>query len=792
MKISESWLREWVNPKASREELCSILTMGGLEVDELAPVAANMKNILIGEVVAIEKHPEADRLNICKVNIGKTSLLNIVCGASNVAVNMKAPVAIIDAVLPNQTKITAATIRGIPSEGMLCSASELGLAEESNGLLELPTDAPIGEALTDYLALDDYIIEVSITPNRGDCLSIKGMARDVAALTNTKPKQIKIPKVKAKTKNKLSINIEAKAECPHYVGRIINNVQADLISPLWLKERLRRSGIRSISPIVDVTNYVMLELGQPMHAFDLDTISKGIKVRLSKKGESIALLDDTTKKLNNDTLVIADHEKPLAIAGVMGGIDSSVTTNTKNILLESAYFAPNVVAKQRQHYQLNSDSAYRFERGVDHNIQLDAIERATQLILAIAGGEAGPVIEVTNKSHLPKEASINLSAEKMANVLGITIPSKTVENILTSLGFIWKSDKKSWKIKVPSYRSDVTIPEDIIEEIARIYGYDNIPTHVPAVKMQANIEQLEANNLQPYRESLRDQGYHEIISYSFVSKKMQEILDPGQEARSLLNPITADMDVMRTNLWAGLINTYAYNKARQQHRIRLFEIGTCFITNGKNLHQEQRIAGLISGLALPEQWGIVSREADFFDAKGDLENLLSLIGDKNQLTFKADTHAALNPGQTASIYLDDQKLGTMGALHPSVLQALDIKEKLFVFELDANLLKKPDSAQISDISKFPEIRRDIAIMVNQTIRAKDIQDTIKLIAGDWLKDVFIFDVYQGKGIAPGLKSIALGLVLQHPTRTLVDDEVAALMERVISALKGHLGAELRS
>lgn len=790
MKFSESWLREWVNPSISREELCDVLTMGGLEVEEIAPVTDKIKGIVVGEIVSIKKHPEADRLNICDVNIGKKNLLQIVCGANNARTNMKAPVAVINAVLPSTT-ITATSIRGVPSQGMLCSASEIGLVEESAGLLELPADAPIGMDLIQYMHLNDHTIDVSITPNRGDCLSVRGIARDLAALTKTKLKSISIPKIKPNNKSKLPITIEAKADCPRYIGRVIRNVKADATTPMWLRERLRRSGIRSISPIVDVTNYVMLELGQPMHAFDLNTIQSGIKVRHSKKGEKIALLDGSEKILNANTLVIADHEKPLAIAGVMGGLDSSVTLLTSDILLESAYFSPKTIASQRQFYHLNSDSAYRFERGIDSTIQAEAIERATKLILEIAGGEAGPAIEVSSKTHLPKECVINLSVAKVGQVLGITIPDKKIATILQSLGFVIKSDKKGWKVRVPAYRTDVTLAEDVIEEIARLYGYDNIPTHVPLTELQAQDIAEEAQDLHAYREALRDQGYHEIISYSFVDKKLKNLLDPEQIPRELLNPITAEMEVMRTNLWPGLINAYLYNMSRQQHRIRLFEIGTCFITKGNKLNQESRIAGLISGSVKHEQWGSVSREADFFDLKGDIENLIDLTSSNESLIFKPETHPALHPGQTAAIYQGDKKVGVLGALHPSVMQALDITDKVYVFELALNQLKPGAAKSYQEISKFPEIRRDIAIIVNQTVPAKDIQDTIKLSAGDWLKDVFIFDVYQGKGITPGHKSIALGLVLQHPTRTLVDDEVAELMERVMSTLKGNLGAELR-
>jgi phenylalanyl-tRNA synthetase beta chain len=694
MKCSELWLREWVNPKRTRVELCHDLTMGGLEVESLSPV-------------------------------------------------------------------------DFPSE------------EESQGILALA---------------EDYTIDISITPNRGDCLSVKGIAREVSALTGTPWQNLSITETQSIIKDILPLTVEVKEGCPNYVGRVIRNLKADVATPSWLqlKERLRRSGVRSISPIVDVTNYVMLELGQPMHAFDLNTINKGIIVRQSKKGEKITLLDGSDKELDAETLVIADHEKPLAIAGVMGGLDSSVTLLTRDIFLESAYFSPATIARQRQYYGLNSDSAYRFERGVDPTIQREAIERATQLIIDIVGGEPGPVIEETNKNFPKAEVVIQLKPLKIEQVIGIKIPKEKVESIFDSLKFKWEWKDASYRIYVPRYRFDIFLPEDVIEEIARLYGYDKIPTHYIKAELSPSHAGETEQDLHDLRQAFSDQGFHEIISYSFIDKKLQALLDPQEFPRELLNPITAEMAVMRTNLWPGLVNTLLNNKSRQQHRVRLFEIGTCFITRADTILQQPRIGGLITGLAYPEQWGMPSREADFYDLKGDIENILNLLPTDQNFIFKPESHPGLHPGQSAGIYHQDRKLGILGALDPTLQQTLDLSHKVYLFELDLTMLLKGGSPRFREISKFPEIRRDIAILVNQAIPAKGIQDTIKMIAGDWLKDVFIFDVYQGKGISPGLKSIALALILQHPTRTLIDDEVAELMERVITALKGQLGAELRS
>lgn len=790
MKCSESWLREWVNPNLSREELGHILTMGGLEVEEISPAAEEFKGIVIGQVKEVTKHPSAEKLTICKVDVGNNKLLTIVCGASNVKENLKVAVAMLNASLPDGKTISPTEIRGVASEGMLCSASELKISDNNDGILELENDAPVGKDLWAYLDLTDYTIDIGITPNRGDCLSVRGIAREISALSNSPLQPIDLTGITSQINDTFPVSIDNAMGCPRYVGRVIRNVQADAQTPVWLKERLRRSGVRSISPVVDVTNYAMLELGQPMHAFDLEKLNGGIEVRNSRQHEKITLLDASEKELDAETLVIADKVKPLAIAGVMGGLDSGVTLLTKDIFLESAFFAPKTIAKQRQFYHLNSDSAYRFERGVDPTIQREAIERATQLILEICGGKAGPIIEKVSEANLPIAKPIYIPHEKINKVLGIQITEKEIEAIFTKLNFIVRANGKGWDVEVPSYRFDITIAEDLIEEIARLYGYNNIPMH--QIKGDLHINKADTHiDMADIRKSLCDLGYHEVISYSFISKQMQSLVDRDQVPRELVNPITADMTVMRTNLWGGLLNTFLYNQSRQQTRIRLFEIGTCFITNDDQLQQPTRIAGLISGSVNPIQWGDKEREVDFFDLKGDIETLLATQGIKKPV-FKQSQHPALHPGQTASIYFENNFIGIIGALHPTISQSLDITGKVFLFEFDQSSLDGRFKAQYSEISKFPEIRRDLALLINETIPAQVIQDTIITVAGDWLKETFIFDVYKGKGIPAGLKSIALALILQHPTRTLVDDEVTELTTRVIEALKEKLGAELRS
>jgi phenylalanyl-tRNA synthetase beta chain len=791
MKFSESWLREWVNPKLSREELAHRLTMSGLEIEEIAPVATEFSNVVVAEILRIQKHPEADNLTICEVNAGGKPL-TIVCGASNVKPHLKVPAALVGAVLPNAVTIQPTKIRNIVSSGMLCSASDLGLSDDNDGLFELPNDAPVGEALWDYLKLSDYLIDVSITPNRGDCLSLLGIATDISALTATKLSPPKLVDVKPVHQDTLPITINKNAEfaCSSYVGRIIRDVQADVPSPIWLRERLRRSGIRSISPVVDVTNYVMLELGQPMHAFTLEAISGGIEVRMAKKGEELELLDGSEVKLDAETLVIADQENPLAVAGVMGGMASRVTLLTKNIFFESAYFHPQATARAARRYHINSDSAYRFERGIDPLLQRQAIERATELLLAITGGEPGPVIEVHNDA-LPKPATITLRAARITKILGCEIPPAKVEESLNALQFTYTKNTPGWDVTVPARRSDVTQEIDLIEEVGRLYGFDKIPCHDIVATLQISPTLESRLTLPTLRRAFCDMGYQEVITYSFIDPKLQALFHAGAQTKELVNPMTAEMAVMRGSLWPGLVNTLLYNQNRQQERIRLFETGLQFVFVDGELQQQPMLSGLITGATLPKLWGNTHKAADFFDLKGDLENIFELTFAQDEFTFKPAAHAALHPGQTAEIYRNGQYLGIMGMLHPGISQSLKAEGSVFLFSLLLDFVSVAEVPKYQPLSKFPEIHRDIAILLDQSVPAVDIQATIRQESGDLLKDVDIFDVYQGKGIPAGQKSIALSLTLQHSSRTLIDDEVAKLMERIIVALKERFNAELR-
>jgi len=726
------------------------------------------------------------------VNTG-TESLTIVCGANNVRVGMKTAAALDGAVLAHKLKIKSSKLRGVLSHGMLCSPVELGLAEESDGLIVFPADAPVGKNVWDYLDLTDHILDVSVTPNRGDCLSISGLAQDVSAITRTIARIPDVLKTDATISDTLPVTLHAKEECPRYVGRIIRDVTADARTPVWMEERLRRAGVRCISPIVDVMNYVMLELGQPMHAFDLAKIAGSIQVRMAKTDEPLELLDGQTVSLDCHTLVIADDKKPLAIAGVMGGMESAVTLLTKDIFLESAFFQSVCISRTTRHYKLNSESSYRFERGVDPDLQGRAIERATQLILDIAGGEPGPVVNevATLKYFHPLKKEISLRAARIKKILGLSLTDHEIENILQLLGFVIHKNPEGWRVTVPARRFDITAEIDLIEEVIRIYGYDRIPRSSSVSGMQMNACSEKKIDLSVIRHTLCDLGYQEIVAYSFIDKKIQTLFDPAITPKELLNPITAEMSVMRTSLWPGLVNTLQYNRNRQQNRVRIFETGLRFIVNNGLLEQQNVISGLVYGNVYPEQWGVSRREVDYFDLKGDLEGLFKLTFDMANFEYRSSDHPALHPGQSADLYRGGDYLGTLGVLHPAIAEELDIVGNVVLFELLTDRLEMANSLSSKEISKFPEIRRDIAILVNQAVPARQIQDTIAHEAGELLQAIHIFDVYQGKGIREGYKSVALSLTLQHLSRTLVDEEVAALIERIIVALREKFAAELR-
>ncbi len=792
MKFSEQWLREWVNPDISTADLTTQLTMAGLEVDGVEPVAPFFSDVVVGEVVSVDPHPAADRLRVCQVNVGGVESLGIVCGAANVAVGVRAPVALVGAKLPDGTHVEKSKLRGVSSEGMLCSAKELGLTENAEGLLLLPGDARPGQDVREYLALSDVSIELGLTPNRGDCLSVLGVARETAVINRCGLRGPALPAVAALVSDQFAADIISPRACPRYLGRVMRDVNPDARAPLWMRERLRRSGLRSINAVVDITNYVLLELGQPMHAFDLDKLSGGIRVRMAKNGESLVLLDGQEIVLDDSTLIIADHAAPVAMAGIMGGAATAVGEGTRHLFLESAFFAPAAMAGRARHYGLHTDSSQRFERGVDPELQRRAMERATALLLEIAGGKPGPIIEAHSIEHVPALPAISLRSERLRRLIGAEIAHAEVMDILQRLGMKVVEETAGWRVTPPSFRFDIRIEADLIEEIVRIHGYGRLPSNRPSVRMMMPRRSETKIGTTRIRQCLIERGYQEAITYSFVDPRLQAALDPDNVPFALANPISADMAVMRTCLWPGLMQAVLYNQNRQQGRIRLFEIGTRFRPEGDQIREEMVVSAIVVGSNEPEQWGLAKREADFYDVKGDVEALLAKTGRPRDYAFRAATHKALHPGQTAVIdALHGRTAGVMGALHPQVLKKLNYNMLPVVFELILEEISEAVLPRFREASKYPALRRDIAVIVDSAITGAALRQDIAATSGELLRELQLFDVYTGKGIDSNKKSIALGLTLQDSSRTLTDGDVDLVIERVLASLREKFGATLR-
>lgn len=791
MKVSYQWLRERVETKLDARTLADRLTLAGIEVGAIEPVAPPLDKVVVGEVVSIAPHPSADRLKCCRVRVSGKQVLDIVCGAANVAVHMRVPVALPGARLPNGEVIRESDIRGQRSQGMLCSATELGLDDQSGGLLDLGGEAPHGKPLVRVLGLDDVTLEVELTPNRGDCLSITGLAREIAALTGAKLKASRMKGIAARSHRRVEIVLEAVQECPHYAGRVIEGIDPDSRTPLWMKERLRRSGIRSIHPVVDVTNYVMIELGQPMHAFDLARLTGKIRIRHTKPGEQLSLLDGKQIELPLGSLLIADDRRPLALAGIMGGQESGVNESTHSIFLESAYFRPQAVSGRARHLGLQTDSSYRFERGVDPQLQRQALERATALLLDIVGGKPGPVSEKTSARHLPHITPIRLRAARIARVLGTELPRASVEAVLKRLAMRLSRQGKDWRVLPPSYRFDIEREEDLIEEIARVHGYANLPSCLPLLTMTPVAVPEGHVSISHLRQTLVDRDYQEIITYSFVDPALNGLIDPAARTAVLANPIAADMAVMRTSLWPGLLNTLRNNLNRQQTRVRLFEAGGCFVPTEKDYRQDQRIGGVLYGPVMAEQWGCVPRPVDYFDAKADVEALIRLTRRHDDFHFVPGTHPALHPGQSADIILGGSTVGMLGALHPEIMSKLEFEQPVLLFDVDIAVFKHAKVAKYTETSRFPSIRRDISIIVDVGLPAANIIEMIQNVAGNLLVNLELFDEYRGKGIDSGRKSLALGLTFQDSSRTLKEAEIETETTKVIKALEAEYRAELR-
>lgn len=790
MKFSETWLREWVDPELTTEALGDRLTMAGLELDGLEPAAPAFSGVVVAQISDVAPHPDADRLRVCVVDDGGSDPLQVVCGAPNARVGLRVPFARVGANLPDGTRLKKARLRGVESFGMLCSARELGLAERADGLMELPGDSPVGTSLREYLSLDDTVFEVDLTPNRADCLSISGVAREVATLTRAPLRATRVADIDPTSGRQLAVHIRVPAACPHYAGRIIEGIDAQAETPLWIRERLRRSGIRSLGPLVDVTNYVMMEMGQPMHAFDVDRLQGDVVVRYADAEENLTLLDGQSVTLHPDVLVIADERRPLALAGVMGGSDSAVGDATRDIFLESAFFTPESIAGRARRYGLHTDSSHRFERGVDPDLQVAALQRATGLLLDIAGGRAGPVTEVREDSHVPRRNSIPLRSGRITRLLGITLADEDVERILESLGCTVDPDTQGWRVTPPSYRFDLGIEADLIEELGRVHGYDRVPASHPGIRL--HIEPLpEARvGLDRVRSRLVDLGYLEAVTFSFVDAALEERVNPAQAARALSNPLSREMSVMRTTLWSGLLPALKRNLNRQQQRVRLFETGLRFLTGDDGLIQRPAVAGAVTGPVFPEQWSLATRETDFHDLKGDVESLLSLVLGASP-RFEPSGHPALHPGLGATILLDGTAVGECGALHPQLEAELGLEQRVFLFELDTAVFDAASVPSFTPLSRHPAVRRDIAIVVDQAVSAQQVQDVLAAEGVGALTNVSIFDVYTGEGVTDGRKSMALGLILQEISRTLTDEEVEQIVGRLIDRLRQELGAALR-
>jgi phenylalanyl-tRNA synthetase beta chain len=791
MRISEAWLREWVNPKLGTGELAEQLTMAGLEVDSVEPAAPAFTGVVVAEILSVESHPDADKLRVCQVNAGESSPLQIVCGAPNARAGIKVPLATVGAVLPGDMKIKQAKLRGVASSGMLCAARELGLSDEQSGLMELLADAPVGADIREYLSLEDSIIEIDLTPNRGDCLGMEGVAREVGALTGTDLTPPEFMSVEDGSKEQFPVEVDVPQACPRYLGRVIQGINLNVETPVWMQERLRRGGIRSLGPVVDVTNYVLLELGQPMHAFDLSRLAGSIKVRYANSGEKLTLLDESEIELDEQTLLIADQDKPLALAGVMGGIDSGISSETDSLFLEVACFTPEVIAGRARKYGLSTDSAFRFERGVDPALQHRAMQRATQLLIDLVGGKAGPVVEVVSQAHLPSRQVIELRAARISRLLGFSPSADNVTDILKRLGMQVEVEAEGWHVTPPTFRFDVSLEADLIEEVGRVYGYNRIPSTASNGQLQMHPVPEKHTPLERLKLFLVDRDYQEAITYSFVEEALDNLIHPDLKPVALSNPISSELSVMRTSLWPGLIRAAKYNHHRQQMRIRLFEHGLNFIKQDNDLKQNNILSGLISGSPAPEVWGHAGQSpVDFFDIKGDVEALLEIAGQAD-IQFVKRSHPALHPGQSAAVLKGETVIGWVGKLHPELIKREELPEAVFVFELEMQEILEGQLPSFEKLSRFPSIRRDLSVVVEDEISSSALGQEITAIAGDLLKELNVFDVYRGKGIESGRKSIAFSLILQDSSRTLTDQDVDPLIEQMVGQLKEKFAAQQR-
>lgn len=799
MKFSEAWLREWVDPDIGRDALLEQFTMAGLEVEGAEPVAGSMHNVVVGRIEAVADHPESGRLLVCTVADG-VGRHQVVCGAPNARAGLLSAYARVGAVLPGEVRIEIANLLGVESMGMLCSADELGMGTESGTILELQENAGVGTDLVEALALDDVTVDLDLTPNRGDCLGLRGLAREVGVLNDLPVRRPPVDTVPATVESSFPVTLDDPAGCPRYLGRVIEDIDIDAATPLWMQERLRRCGIRTIDPVVDVTNYVLAELGQPMHAFDLDRLDRGIVVRRARAGESLTLLDGREIAPEPDVLLIADESGPVAVAGVMGGERSGVDAGTVNVFLECAFFAPLVVAAAARGLGLHTDASHRYERGVDFELQMQAMQRATGLLLDIVGGRAGPVREAVDPAHLPDSPEVTLRQARLNELAGIAIAAAEVDRVLARLDFelLERSGAEEgtvvWKIRAPSHRFDIRIEADLVEEVCRIYGYDRIPGRLPPGDLAPRPVPLEHSAELRVKHLLAAGGFQEIVTYSVVDPFVQDLLDPRGIALPLVNPMSVEQSVMRTNLLPGLVEGLRVNAKRQQSGARLFELGLCFKPGGASgsgePEQVNMLGGLLWGEREPESWHTQSATVDFFDVKGQVERLLEWAG-IGEVRFETGEDPVLHPGQRASIVAGDRAIGRLGRLHPELERRLDVGPGVYVFELACDAVLSHPLRRFSGISRMPSVRRDLALVVDEGVTARQLQSTLEDTLGDILVELTLFDVYRGKSIDSNEKSLAVGLTLQHASATLNEDDISEYMARALAALQSELGARLR-
>jgi phenylalanyl-tRNA synthetase beta chain len=793
MKVPYSWLAEWVKLPWPPAELGARLTMAGFELESLASAAPQFTGVVVAEILSAERHPQADKLTVCRVSMGRGDALQIVCGALNARAGLKSALAQVGAVLPGELAIRAATLRGIESQGMLASAKELGLAESSNGILELPPDAPVGKSLREYLGLDEAVLEVNVTPNRGDAMSMLGIAREVAALTGTPVTGPAIRPLTGAAGEPLTVRLEAPAACPRFAGCIVRGIDNHATTPLWMRERLRRAGLRPISPVVDVTNYVMLELGQPLHAYDLAKLQGGIRVRLALQGEALVLLDGKEIRADEDMLLITDEAGAVGLAGIMGGLRTAVSADTRDVYLESAFFAPAAILGRSRRVGLVTDAGQRFERGVDPSGQARAIERAVALLNPFAGGAAGVVHVTESAPDLPRRVPVALRAARLQKLLGVELPAAKVSTALAGLGLQVVAAADGWRATPPAHRFDLTIEADLIEEVARIVGFEAIPETEAAVPQHFRALPEAQPAESAWLEALAARGYQEAITRAFVDPVLQSQLFPSVPALALSNPIASDLSVMRVSLWPGLLRAALENQHRQADRIRLFEHGTRFELSGGSTREIDSLAGVACGARLPEQWGIAKEgrvALDLFDVKADLMALIAATGDAGSFSFESAAHPALHPGRSARVLRRGETVGWLGELHPTLVKSMDFTYTPVLFELDVAALAVRRSAY-QEISRFPQVRRDLAIVVDESVTLSTIAERVTLSASSLLRELRVFDLYRGPGLEEGRKSIALGLIFQDISRTLTVDDVERLMSSVVADLREKLNARIR-